>query len=159
MTSQQRLPHGTPTCGSNERTNVRTNGHLPSPPEDISPSVTRTRTYGGPSMLSSESAARTARDRLRGLPKEALIELALRLGAERNLAVAERDRIRGIAGRWRQRFVSTEPAYDWSAAEVRARAELLLETLPVDPNARWHLDELAIAVGDRSHFSRIDGAA
>jgi hypothetical protein len=46
MTSQTGLPYASPTSDSYERTNERTYGESLSPTRDISPSVTRTRTYG-----------------------------------------------------------------------------------------------------------------
>lgn len=47
MTSHNSLPYATPTCDSYGRTDGRTYEEPHSPSRDHSPSVTRTRTYGG----------------------------------------------------------------------------------------------------------------
>jgi hypothetical protein len=85
----------------------------------------------------------TAR-KLAALPRAALIELVMRLGAERNAAMDERDRAK--VSRDRALAYATFEWRTWDADRVRRYAQTILDGLPTDPNAGMHLDTLAAEV-------------
>lgn len=123
MTSHMRLPHGSPDRDSYGRTDGRTHGDPHSPTEDISPDVTRTRTYGDPAAETSECTRRPgsvwihcrcvncapAAARLRKLHRSGLVGVSGRDQAWRRLA------------RWR--------AAGWSPRTVRAMTGLAISTI------------------------------
>ena len=86
----------------------------------------------------------TPADKLAALPKAALVQLAMRLGAERNAAIDERDRAK--AARDRAVAFATFEWHTWGPEKVKAHAQVILAGLPRDPDAREHLETLAAEV-------------
>lgn len=82
--------------------------------------------------------------KLAALPKAALVELVLRLGAERNAAIDERDRAK--AARDRAIAFASFEWHSWGADKVKAHAKVILAGLPRDPDAEAHLDTLAAEI-------------
>ena len=92
------------------------------------------------------------RAKLAALPKPALVELAIRLGAERNAARDERDAAR--AGRARAVAFASFQWRTWDARTVRTYAQTILDGLPRDPDADAHLDVLAAEVEAHDSVAR-----
>lgn len=86
----------------------------------------------------------TTAEKLGALPKAALVELVMRLGAERNAAIDDRDRAR--AARDRAVAFAAFEWHTWGADKVKAHAKVILASLPRDPNAEEHLDTLAAEI-------------
>lgn len=85
-----------------------------------------------------------AADKLAALPKAALVELALRLGAERNVARSEAEAAKAAARSWRAQAGRIHDYHFWTAKQVRDLAQAELDALPADPDAVRHLDDLAV---------------
>lgn len=80
--------------------------------------------------------------KLSALPKSQLIELALRLGAERNAARAEADAAKAAARSWKAQAGKVHDYHFWTEQQVRDFAQAELDALAPDPHATQHLDDL-----------------
>lgn len=88
----------------------------------------------------------TPAQRLGALPKSALVELALRLASERNLARAEADAAKAAVRSWKAQARSIHDYHFWTAHQVRDIAQAELDATPPDPDAAQHIDDLAIEI-------------
>ena len=85
------------------------------------------------------------------LPKDALVQLALQLATERNIARTDAATADAEARRWKRRAIAYRGAASLTGAEqVRAEAQAILDTIEPDPDADDHLAELAAAIGPRA---------
>ena len=91
----------------------------------------------------------TPREKLHALPKAALVDLALKLAAERNVARTDAAAADADARRWKRRATSQVGAVI-DSEQVRAEAQTLLDEIGPDPEADDHLAELAYAIGPRA---------
>lgn len=101
----------------------------------------------------------TPADKLAALPKAALVEVAIRLGIERNAARAEAEHATAAARRWRTKLIRAGGDYRyWGPEQVRDIAQAILDDLPADPDAENHLDQLLteVAAHDARVRARVD---
>ena len=91
----------------------------------------------------------TPRDKLAALPKAALVDLALRLASERNIARTDAATADAEARRWRRRS-HAYAGESINADQERVRAQAILDAIGPDPDADDHLAELAHAIGPRT---------